>query len=185
MTNLGIWSSASLRSWGGTSRSSRMASSARLAARWIGAPCSKSSILRSTWLRSASSATNHPIPRRCRRALERARDPYQQSINTLLSDLRLKGRATCSRIGRRKRRRGRDRRGATERSLRRSGPHFTAEGWTIRAFVTDALSVRATTRAGAPIVELGRRGRFLRALLRGDGAPVYRLEVTRATRRLV
>jgi len=60
-----IWSSASLRKLGRTSRSSRMASSG---ASWprdgSARRCSKSSILRSTWLRSASSATNHPIPRR-------------------------------------------------------------------------------------------------------------------------
>jgi 1,4-alpha-glucan branching enzyme len=62
------------------------------------------------------------------------------------------------------------------------GPHLTAEGWTIRAFVTDALSVRAITRKGAPIVELGRRrGDFFEGLIpEATERPVYRLEVGRA-----
>ena len=62
------------------------------------------------------------------------------------------------------------------------GPHLAAEGWTIRAFVTDALSVRAITREGAPIVELGRRkDDFFEGLIPGaTERPVYRLEVTRA-----
>src|SRR5271166_6707072 len=62
------------------------------------------------------------------------------------------------------------------------GPHLTDRGWVIRAFVTDALSVRAVTRAGAPIAELGRReGDFFEALIPGAAErPTYRLEVTRA-----
>ncbi len=62
------------------------------------------------------------------------------------------------------------------------GPHLTDDGWAIRAFVTDALRVRATTREGAPIVELGRRkGDFFEGLIPGaTERPVYRLEVTRA-----
>ncbi len=52
----------------------------------------------------------------------------------------------------------------------------------IRAFVTDALSVRAVLRAGAPIAELGRReGDFFEALIPGAvERPTYRLEVARA-----
>ncbi len=62
------------------------------------------------------------------------------------------------------------------------GPHLTDRGWVIRAFVTDALSVCAVTRAGAPITELGRReGDFFEALIPGAAErPTYRLEVTRA-----
>jgi 1,4-alpha-glucan branching enzyme len=62
------------------------------------------------------------------------------------------------------------------------GPHLTVDGWAIRAFVTDALSVRAITREGAPIVQLGRRkGDFFEGLIPGaTERPVYRLEVTRA-----
>ncbi len=61
------------------------------------------------------------------------------------------------------------------------GPHLTDVGWTIRAFVTEALQVRAVTREGAPIAELGRRkGDFFEALIpEAAQRPVYRLEVTR------
>ena len=46
------------------------------------------------------------------------------------------------------------------------GPHLTDNGWVIRAFVTDALSVRAVAREGALIAELGRReGDFFEALI--------------------
>ena len=53
------------------------------------------------------------------------------------------------------------------------GPHLTDNGWVIRAFVTDALSVRAVTREGALIAELGRRkGDFFEALIpAADGTP--------------
>jgi len=62
------------------------------------------------------------------------------------------------------------------------GPHLTGAGWAIRAFVTEALKVRAITREGAPIAELERRkGDFFEALIPGaTRRPVYRLEVTRA-----
>ena len=62
------------------------------------------------------------------------------------------------------------------------GPHLTVDGWAIRAFVTDALSVRAITRERAAIVQLGRRkGDFFEGLIPGaTERPVYRLEVTRA-----
>jgi 1,4-alpha-glucan branching enzyme len=63
------------------------------------------------------------------------------------------------------------------------GPHLTDEGWAIRAFVTDALSVRAVTREGAPIAELPRRkGDFFEALVpQAEERPTYRLEVTRVS----
>ncbi|MGD1036187.1 MAG: 1,4-alpha-glucan branching protein GlgB [Roseiarcus sp.] len=62
------------------------------------------------------------------------------------------------------------------------GPHLTDDGWAIRAFVTDALRVRAITREGAPIAVLHRRkGDFFEALIPGaTERPTYRLEVTRA-----
>ena len=62
------------------------------------------------------------------------------------------------------------------------GPHLTDDGWVIRAFVTDALSVRAVTREGAPIAELGRReGDFFEALIPAAAErPTYRLQVARA-----
>jgi 1,4-alpha-glucan branching enzyme len=62
------------------------------------------------------------------------------------------------------------------------GPHLTDDGWVIRAFVIDALSVRAITREGAAIAELGRReGDFFEALIPAAAErPTYRLQVTRA-----
>ena len=61
------------------------------------------------------------------------------------------------------------------------GPHLTDNGWVIRAFVTNALRVRAITREGAVIAELRRRkGHFFEALIPGaQQRPVYRLEVAR------
>ncbi len=61
------------------------------------------------------------------------------------------------------------------------GPHLTGDGWVIRAFVTDALGVRAIAREAAAIAELGRRkDDFFEALIPGAAQrPVYRLEVTR------
>src|ERR1700678_4517808 len=61
------------------------------------------------------------------------------------------------------------------------GPHLTKAGWAIRAFAPDAVSVAATTREGAPIVELSRRsGEFFEALVPGlTERPRYRLAVTR------
>jgi len=46
------------------------------------------------------------------------------------------------------------------------GPHLTELGWAIRAFVPEALQVRAITREGVPIAELERRkGDFFEALI--------------------
>ena len=61
------------------------------------------------------------------------------------------------------------------------GPHLTADGWAIRAFAPDAISVRALRRDGSPLIELGRRrGDFFEGLLPpGSQRPVYRLEVKR------
>ena len=61
------------------------------------------------------------------------------------------------------------------------GPHLTQGGWVIRAFVPDAIRVRALTREGAPIAELERRkGDFFEALLPHVGErPTYRIEATR------
>jgi 1,4-alpha-glucan branching enzyme len=61
------------------------------------------------------------------------------------------------------------------------GPHLTPNGWVIRAFVPDAIRVRALTRDGALIAELERRkGDFFEALLpRVEERPTYRIEATR------
>jgi 1,4-alpha-glucan branching enzyme len=61
------------------------------------------------------------------------------------------------------------------------GPHLTPQGWAIRAFAPDAISVRALTRAGVPLVDLERRkDDFFEALLpKGAERPTYRLEVQR------
>jgi 1,4-alpha-glucan branching enzyme len=61
------------------------------------------------------------------------------------------------------------------------GPHLTKAGWAIRAFAPDAVSVAATTREGAPIVELTRRsGDFFEALVPDlKERPRYRLAVKR------
>ena len=61
------------------------------------------------------------------------------------------------------------------------GPHLTPDGWVVRAFVPDAISVRALTREGQPIAELERRkGDFFEALLpRVTERPTYRIEATR------
>jgi 1,4-alpha-glucan branching enzyme len=63
------------------------------------------------------------------------------------------------------------------------GPHLTPEGWVLRAFVPDAITVRALTREGAPIAELQRRkGDFFEVLLSGVTVrPKYRIEATRMT----
>ena len=61
------------------------------------------------------------------------------------------------------------------------GTHLTPDGWAIRAFAPDAVSVRALNRDGSLLVELQRRkDDFFEALApkRAD-RPVYRLEVTR------
>jgi len=62
------------------------------------------------------------------------------------------------------------------------GPHLTRSGWAIRAFVPDAVGVRAVTRDGKPLAELERRaGDFFEALLPDLAErPAYRLEVRRA-----
>jgi 1,4-alpha-glucan branching enzyme len=62
------------------------------------------------------------------------------------------------------------------------GPHRAPDGWVIRAFVPDAISVRALTREGVPIAELPRRkGDFFEALLPAAAErPAYRIEATRA-----
>ena len=62
------------------------------------------------------------------------------------------------------------------------GPHLTDLGWVIRAFVPEALHVRAITREGAPIAKLERRkDDFFEALIpEAAQRPTYRLEVTRA-----
>jgi len=61
------------------------------------------------------------------------------------------------------------------------GPHQTETGWVIRAFVPDAIRVRATPRAGGAFVELARRkGDFFEGPIPGaTGRPAYRLEITR------
>ena len=61
------------------------------------------------------------------------------------------------------------------------GPHLTDKGWTIRAFVPDAIQVRALTRDGALIGALERRkGDFFEALFPDLKArPAYRIEATR------
>ncbi len=61
------------------------------------------------------------------------------------------------------------------------GPHLTPDGWAIRAFAPDAISVRALTRDGKPLIELKRRKNdFFEGLLppKSD-RPYYRLEVKR------
>ncbi|MGA2795261.1 MAG: 1,4-alpha-glucan branching enzyme, partial [Roseiarcus sp.] len=65
------------------------------------------------------------------------------------------------------------------------GPHQTAAGWAIRAFVPFASEVRAITRAGAPITTLGRRkGDFFEGLAEGlKERPLYRLEASNANAR--
>jgi 1,4-alpha-glucan branching enzyme len=62
------------------------------------------------------------------------------------------------------------------------GPHLTPDGWVLRAFVPDAVGVRALTREGQPIAELKRRkGDFFEALLPDvTERPTYRIEATRA-----
>jgi 1,4-alpha-glucan branching enzyme len=62
------------------------------------------------------------------------------------------------------------------------GPHLTPEGWAIRAFAPNAISVRALNRDGSPLVALERRkDDFFEGLLpKGAARPVYRVEVTRA-----
>jgi 1,4-alpha-glucan branching enzyme len=61
------------------------------------------------------------------------------------------------------------------------GPHLTPDGWAIRAFAPDAVSVRALARDGSPLVELERRkDDFFEALLpSASKRPTYRLEVQR------
>jgi len=61
------------------------------------------------------------------------------------------------------------------------GPHLTDQGWAIRAFVPDALGVRAITRDGATIAELQRRkDDFFEALVpQAAERPTYRIEVRR------
>jgi 1,4-alpha-glucan branching enzyme len=65
------------------------------------------------------------------------------------------------------------------------GPHQTADGWAIRAFAPGAETLRAITRAGAPIVELERReGDFFEGLAVGlESRPAYRLEAANARAR--
>ena len=60
------------------------------------------------------------------------------------------------------------------------GPHQCADGWVIRAFVSDAIRVRAIGRDGVPLVELARRKNdFFEGLIRGaKERPSYRIEVT-------
>jgi 1,4-alpha-glucan branching enzyme len=61
------------------------------------------------------------------------------------------------------------------------GPHVTRAGWAIRAFVPDAVGVKAATRDGAPLADLVRRsGDFFEGLAPDAGErPAYRLEVAR------
>ncbi|HLW91210.1 MAG TPA: 1,4-alpha-glucan branching protein GlgB [Roseiarcus sp.] len=65
------------------------------------------------------------------------------------------------------------------------GPHQYAEGWAIRAFAPGAETLRATTRDGQSIVELGRReGDFFEGFANGlKERPVYRLEAANANAR--
>ncbi len=62
------------------------------------------------------------------------------------------------------------------------GPHLTPDGWAIRAFAPDAISVKAVRRDGTPIIDLERRKNdFFEGLLpKGEDRPRYRLEVTRS-----
>ena len=61
------------------------------------------------------------------------------------------------------------------------GPHLTPAGWTIRAFVPDAISVKAIDRDGAPLCTLERRKNdFFEGLCPAlKDRPHYRLEVAR------
>jgi 1,4-alpha-glucan branching enzyme len=61
------------------------------------------------------------------------------------------------------------------------GPHLTPEGWAIRAFAPDAITVKALTRDGAPLIDLERRkDDFFEGLCpKGSDRPTYRLEVER------
>jgi 1,4-alpha-glucan branching enzyme len=61
------------------------------------------------------------------------------------------------------------------------GPHLTPDGWVVRAFVPDAIDVRALARDGEPIAQLERRkGDFFEALLpEVTERPTYRIEATR------
>ena len=63
------------------------------------------------------------------------------------------------------------------------GPHETPAGWSIRAFAPDAISVKAVSRDGRPLVELKRRKNdFFEGLApKAKERPHYRLEVTRTT----
>ena len=60
------------------------------------------------------------------------------------------------------------------------GPHQCADGWAIRAFVSDAIKVRAIGRDGVALVELTRRkDDFFEGLINGaKERPSYRIEVT-------
>jgi 1,4-alpha-glucan branching enzyme len=60
------------------------------------------------------------------------------------------------------------------------GPHQCDDGWVIRAFVSDAVRVRAIGRDGEPLVELTRRKNdFFEGLIKGaKDRPNYRIEVT-------
>jgi 1,4-alpha-glucan branching enzyme len=61
------------------------------------------------------------------------------------------------------------------------GPHLTPQGWAIRAFAPDAISVKAVNRDGKPLVTLERRKNdFFEGLCpKGTERPHYRLEVER------
>jgi 1,4-alpha-glucan branching enzyme len=63
------------------------------------------------------------------------------------------------------------------------GPHLTDRGWAIRAFVPDAIGVRALTRDGSLIGALARRkGDFFEALFPHlKSRPAYRIEATRVS----
>jgi 1,4-alpha-glucan branching enzyme len=63
------------------------------------------------------------------------------------------------------------------------GPHLTPQGWAIRAFAPDAVSVRAVTREGKPLAQLERRkDDFFEGLCpKGTDRPYYRLEVERTS----
>ncbi len=59
------------------------------------------------------------------------------------------------------------------------GPHLTSDGWAIRVFAPDALTVRALTREGELLAELPRRkDDFFEALVpSAKERPLYRVEV--------
>ncbi len=59
------------------------------------------------------------------------------------------------------------------------GPHLTSDGWVIRVFAPDALTVRALTRDGKLLAELPRRkDDFFEALIpQATERPLYRVEV--------